>query len=611
VWYLTTIFWATGQFIFTACALLVFLGWGVATSRFVPGLRALSRLEEFVALGICATLGVLQLLHCVLPITLMLLVGWMTMGLAAIVVYRRIVFLSISHIRSTRSWLWLPAVLLILRNAVDSVCYVPQSDSYHFLSLNWFHAHSIVPGLSNLDGRFGFNCASFLIHAMLTVDPIGELGCGILHNCLIITMIAAAVPTVARALNAGRIAVETASTLMLVWPVCFLIGTWRSSLSPAGISPDGTVFLLQQLLVLTWLRAAYGHLTGSKSRRSKAISVLAVCLSATLITVKLSVAIFSMLLLFVLCLLMWFNRAFSVQTAMSQSAIGVCVALGILVPWTFRGIVHSGYPAYPSSVAASGIEWQVSEEMRQEELRMIRDWARFGRMSVSGTEPWLGSWLRSYFPNPFSNSRIAGSLPSGLLYPLFWLVAVVYGLGRSAAVRCDTVANLQRLLGLIGLLSGICWFFTAPHPRFFLGVCYAILGSLTTLRLIVQTREQRQRSVWASVLAVLLFAIYDRTMNEVARGYDLKRVVTNTIAFFPPNSMGCFKFEPHTGDPHRTDSGLDLFVPTVGFRAPLLSVETLYAGWERLELRDPDNLADGFILRPLNAAADDTSHSKR
>lgn len=591
----------------TLIVLMAFFGWGILASRVIPGLKDLTRIEEFVPLGICTTMALLQLYHCVFPITHQLLIGWIIVGFGIVARNRRVFALSMSRLQAIRSWLWVPATFVILRNAVDAVCYVPQSDSYHFLSLNWFHSHPLVPGLANLDGRFGFNCASFLVHAMFTVDPIAELGCGVLHNSIVVTMIVAGFPSLIHFINAQYTTLDLASGTILVWPVLFLIGAWRTSLSTSGISPDGTVFLLQQLLVLLWLRAAHGHLTGRTGGRCKAISILAVFVAVTLVIVKLSAAVFSMSMVFVLCLLMWLNPRYSVRTATIRSVIGVCIALGVLAPWIFRGIMQSGFAAYPSSIGAADVEWRVSEPMRQEELLMIGDWARYGRMSQSTDEPWLKNWLIGNFPNPWSGSRTSGGQPSGMIYLIFWLLAVSYGISRSSDHGCRRTAYLWKLLVFIGLLASICWFLTAPHPRFFLGVCYAILGGVTALLLAKQKRTHRKQIAWLSVSVLLMFAIYDRTMNEVSRGYGAARVAMNSLAFFPPNSAGHFRFESQNGNPHKTENGLNIYVPVIGFRAPLLSVETLYSGWERLELRSPGDLSAGFRKRSSNVSVNQES----
>ena len=597
MWYLVTLLWAAMQLTSCVIALVAFFGWGIGVARCIPVLKGLIRLEELVPLGICATLVFLQLVHNYIAITSMVLAVWLTVGFGAVFIHWQSLCLSVSHVRSTRWWLWVPAAVLILRNSVDAVCYVPQIDSYHFLSLNWFHSYATVPGVANLEGRFGFNCVSFLIHAMFTVDPIAELGCGILHGCLVITILAAAVPAVVRTATSRSVSIDTVSAVGLILPVSFLIGTWRTNFSTAGISPDCTVFLLQQLIVVTWLRAAYGHLTGAKDRRTQALSILVVCLAVMLVTVKLSAAVFASLLLFSLFLMMWLNRRLCIQLSVRLSAIGFSVAAGILLPWIFRGVMQSGYPAYPSAIAATGVEWQVSEQMRRYELKLIGDWARYGRMSKAYDEPWIEQWIWTNVLGPFGASGRPKNLTGGIVFPGVWIAVVLFRLRQVPVGSNGRFFKLVQVLFLVGFLSGIYWVLTAPDPRFFLGVCYSILGATTSVLCFCETQHRRYRLLCISILIIVVCSFYDRGMNEYLRGYNTQIVIRNMFAFFPPNSSGHYKFVPEIAEERVTSSGLKIYSANVGFRAPRLSVQTFYPGWDRLQLRNPDDFSSGFRLQ--------------
>ena len=51
----------------------------------------------------------------------------------------------------------------------------PDSAGYHYLSILWYEKYKVVPGLANLDGRYAFNPAAFIIQSAYSFSgPAGQ-----------------------------------------------------------------------------------------------------------------------------------------------------------------------------------------------------------------------------------------------------------------------------------------------------------------------------------------------------------------------------------------------------------------------------------------------------
>jgi hypothetical protein len=122
----------------------------------------------------------------------------------------------------------------------------------------------------------------------------------------------------------------------------------------------------------------------------------------------------------------------------------------LIAVWLARGVVLSGYPMYPSTVAAMPFDWRVPREVAAEQRDAILVWGRQYYEHVQEVRPeWLKPWLRN--------------LPQHAKFEILIPAAMALVAGIVAVLR----SGVRRLAPLIPVIFGIAfWFITAPNPRF-------------------------------------------------------------------------------------------------------------------------------------------------
>src|SRR5207302_8255799 len=92
-----------------------------------------------------------------------------------------------------------------------------QSDPYHFVAIRWQQAFPVVPGLANLDGRLGFNNASFLLHSLFS-NSFEEFGLTFFHGALYLILFSSAAYAVARSAAKRRVSITDACDMLTLCP---------------------------------------------------------------------------------------------------------------------------------------------------------------------------------------------------------------------------------------------------------------------------------------------------------------------------------------------------------------------------------------------------------
>jgi len=481
--------------------------------------------------------------------------------------------------------------------AYSAMTQIPQSDPYHFVAIRWQQAFPIVPGLANLDGRLGFNNASFLLHSLFS-NWFEEFGLIFFHGALYLILFSCAIAAVVRSVAKRRVSIGDACDVLMICPLFFIGLDYRDTFAIANVSPDLTLLMLQVALVRSWVVGIHGLTSGTPGALSNEHLALALLLAVACVCTKLSSAVFSAaLILAAAAQLMKHRPDATVCSRVSWSRVlGATVV--VVAIWAGRGTVLSGYPAYPSSVLAMPVAWRVSESMRTEELKMISDSARYMRPMSGSDVPWFADWFRAFCnfswdvkPGMF-NSLGRSILPAGLAL----LGAILWGSGMRH--RGNTSESWVPLFSLAGGIAIITWFAMAPDPRFAAGIFYGLVAVffIPTVRRL----NQRQRGWLVGLLVAVasIAGLYDRARIENSRKYSHGSVLASLLAPPPPNSTGRFVFpKPSLIAELRCDSGLVVYVcgDDYTWHAPLTTAETLYEGWNRLSLRSSQlGLRSGF-----------------
>ena len=257
---------------------------------------------------------------------------------------------------------------------------------YHIPTMRWLARYAIAPGLGNLYVAYAFNHASLLYAAALDVGPFTRGAHHLANSILLLGLFAHVLLGTARTLRRGPGRAEDLfyalclpAAVALVFDVNFT--------SP---SPDFPVFVIG--LVLT------GHLVrlldAPPGGPPPTPDLFALALLAALgITVKLSLAGLA-LATGAVATIAWLRHpgALAAGRLRTLATAGLLAATG-LVPWVVRGIVLSGYPLYPSTVAGVPVPWRVPPDAGTWILGVSQI---PGPYSLAITDPrWFFTWLQT------------------------------------------------------------------------------------------------------------------------------------------------------------------------------------------------------------------------
>ncbi|MBK8248078.1 MAG: hypothetical protein IPK85_11845 [Gemmatimonadetes bacterium] len=396
-------------------------------------------------LGYVAAMGVLQLWHLAWPIDARA-VGLLT-GLALLGWWGERPSLG------GQRWDWLLAFGLALWVANRALGPTALFDTgmYHQPAVAWANAWPAVPGLANLHGRLGFNSGALLVDAALDLGPLDGHA---LHvaNGLLVSMLLAEAAYAVGALRGGSTSAYDAFTVAIAPAMVHAVV--RQDVR--SLSTDAAV----AVLLLVTIRALVTMLE-ARERRLGDLAVLTT-LAAGALVVKLSAAVLAAGLVVVALSAAWH----AVRARPLRAAWLAAPALLLVVGWLVRGVVLSGYPFYPSTLAAVDVDWRVPLEQARAEAAWVTMSAR--NLNTNVIYPgfsWVAPWLRGIVVrgDPF----VQLTLPLLLLATL--LVAAPRGAIRAAPWRGTWFA-----LGA----GAVFWLSAAPHTRMAQGLAWGALGTV-------------------------------------------------------------------------------------------------------------------------------------
>jgi hypothetical protein len=149
-------------------------------------------------------------------------------------------------------------------------------------------------------------------------------------------------------------------------------------------------------------------------------------------------------------------RPHPLRTAALVGALPLLLLLG----WTARQAILSGYPLFPSTIGRLPVDWRVPLSVVHAQNRVDFAWARW-----AGEDPdvvlrswhWLGAW---WFP------RQRWQLD--MVFPLLLLSCLVPSLARTGVRDRERSRRTAPMLVVLvpSVATLVVWFFVAPDPRF-------------------------------------------------------------------------------------------------------------------------------------------------
>jgi hypothetical protein len=572
---------------------LVFVGLGAGLRR-LYGLTEWAGADLFIAfwLGWGASLTVLVSWNFLWPVgwpALVFLCGLGALGWLANAapLGRLLRGCLVSRVRCSLFLLLLSGIMVYgAFQALDEVK-VGDTGLYHLGSVRWAQAFPVVPGLGNLHGRLAFNQSFLLYGALVDCGPWRGHGQHLANGLLWVVYGAQAGFSLLALFTSARPVWYVHAFRVLLFPGPFLYLLRHPAVS--SFSPNLAVTLLGCILVAELAEALFD--VGGEGQRGDFRLFALAFLACAGVSVKLSFGAFGGAC-FVTALAERVGR-----TGLLRGRLWLWVggtAAVILGAWMARGVVLSGYVAFPSTVVGFPVEWRVPAGEAAEMTDWIASWARApGKhpSEVLGKWDWFVPWLQ----------RVSVPL---LVTPL---AVCVLGLAVALLlrVRRPVAAREGPWLLLVPAVGGaLFWFVTAPDFRF-AGALFWILAA-TALTLCLRELEL-PRSVpgrlggAATVVALALAALVGHDpMLRSCRGVVREALHrARTQPGLPPlPGADCTEYA--------TRSGLILYVPVSGdqcWDAPLPC--TPYPSPD-LRLRRPGDLSGGFMLEP--AFAPETGH---
>jgi hypothetical protein len=463
---------------------------------------------------------------------------------------------------------WLIGLTLLALFAVAALSLGPerQYDTalYHLQSVRWAQAYPAVPGLANVELRFGMNSSFFLFGALVETLPL-RLAAGILFLPLIIQGIV----TLHAAVSGQRRMDSLRWFQVLMVPIAL----WQARQYSSSLSPDGVMFVLAVILSAELLRivgrddAVPPAIESDADRDYRIFGIVLLAVIGT--TVKISFAAFGAAVAAV-ALWQWAKTASNRWTPLTRILVPAILVSAL---WVIHGVILSGYPAYPFRFGSLPADWKVPASVMKRESEWIYAWARSPRSDprdVIGNYDWFGRWLADTVRNRDVIAAACTLILAG------GLRIVSRSTKRNAT---DSTPKTSHIFLLPSLLALVVWFFTAPAIRLTLGPLWVIAVGMLAL---------------SAARAAVFVSLADRRASILARA-----TLTSLLAV--AFAIGLIESSSPAPSPQleqiTTLSGLTLNVPVTSDQcgdAPLPCSSK--PPDERLELRQSGTFAKGFRI---------------
>ena len=424
-------------------------------------------------LGYVAAIGVLQLWHLAWPIdaravgllAALSLLGWW--GERPSVGGRR------------AEWLLALGLCAWVANRALGPTALFDTGMYHQPAVAWANAWPVVPGLANLHGRLGFNSGALLIDAALDLGPLDGLSLHVANGLLVSVLLVEGV-CAARALRGGSTAAYDAFTVAIAPAVVHAVV--RQDVR--SLSTDAAV----ALLLLVTIRALVSMLE-SREHRLGDLAVVTL-LAAGALVVKLSAAVLAAGLVLVALA----AGRHALRERPLRAAWLALPALLLVVGWLVRGVVLSGYPFYPATVAAVDVDWRVPLEQARAEAAWVTMSARnLNTNVIYAGWSWVAPWLRGVV--------VRGDPFAQLALPML-LLATLLAIAPRGALRSTPWRSTWLALGA----GAVFWLAAAPHTRMAQGLAWGALGTMVATLAFVRPTIRNYLVPGATALALMLLA---------------------------------------------------------------------------------------------------------
>ena len=320
---------------------------------------------------------------------------------------------------------------------------------YHASAIRWIEEYGVVPGLANLQSRYGYNSAEFAHNALYSFKWYTGRS---LHCTTGFLAMVSAHLLYDKELFTGRRTIQSVDFVRI--GLLYYLGVlFAQMVSPASD-------YVANLLIFDILILMLGRV---KDRTLPADHYVLISLLAIYgITVKVSLA--PMVLI---CLIPFVYYIIKKDVR----SILFCIVSGLVIamPYFIRGYILSGWILYPSTLIKLGNpDWQVPIGEAQYDAKEISMWGRGITDATKWSEVTLTNWIPSWFAALDTVEKV---LITAVITSAVVLVAIEIRLGlsknRGKLQRYNILLELP--IAWIMLLGVVTWFVGAPLVRYGLG----------------------------------------------------------------------------------------------------------------------------------------------
>ena len=320
---------------------------------------------------------------------------------------------------------------------------------YHASAIRWIEEYGVVPGLANLQSRYGYNSAEFAHNALYSFKWYTGRS---LHCTTGFLAMVSAHLLYDKELFTGKRTIQSVDFVRI--GLLYYLGVlFAQMVSPASD-------YVANLLIFDILILMLGRV---KDRTLPADHYVLISLLAIYgITVKVSLA--PMVLI---CLIPFVYYIIKKDVR----SILFCIVSGLVIamPYFIRGYILSGWILYPSTLIKLGNpDWQVPIGEAQYDAKEISMWGRGITDATKWSEVTLTNWIPSWFA---ALDTVEKALITAVIASTVVLVAIEIRLGLSKNRRGLQRYNilLELPIAWIMLLGVVTWFVGAPLVRYGLG----------------------------------------------------------------------------------------------------------------------------------------------
>ena len=465
-------------------------------------------------LGWALSLALLQFWHFAFPVNEAALALLALAALAGLLRQGQHILPMLKRLKSYRLfWLIFALLLLWLANRAIDMPNAFDTGYRDIQAVMWIDAYPIAPGLSHLFASLSYNHSTYLYDALLDVSLWSgrsyHIATGLLLAVFLAYALRGAVLLYRHRDGSGLQWSWVFAALMIPYILFYTVRRGGITHFLTDVRVD-----LIGFLALIYLLDFLQHCKSSQRPNSYLIWRLAFLIIAGL-TVKQSFAVLG-LGIGALAGFVWLRRGgfraglkLLVQTLMP---ILLFAAL-MLIPWLARGVVQSGYVAYPHSFGRVEVDWALSEAdliHRQQRLQ-TNTRIRYGDSAVVlSSWDWVAPWFESFRGNVFA---------FGLPMALSFAALVLYGGGRwrNRWTKRRPPLDLWILLPLLLMLA--VWFLTAPNIKYVRYVLWsqaALLALLAALAWPSIAWQRRTAAIYALLALCLGYVLYLMLMLPTA-----------------------------------------------------------------------------------------------